>query len=277
MSTMTRVSKRQPCPVCRKTDWCLIGKSLVACMRVTSPRPKTFKDGSVGYLHPLDGSVIVIPPKKEREKVNIDCAKLLEEWAGREIPTHGVKKYAEMLGVSHQSLLVLGCQPAPYWGTFAFPMRDGNNHIVGIRLRNEEGRKWAQTGSHQGLFIPQMEYTGYLYIVEGPTDTAAAVTMGVFAIGRPSCMGGVFDLIATIKRLHIRRAVVVADTDQDKQRPDGTTFNPGVDGAERLAEQLGIPNCTLLLPSKDMRDFLKQGGTQETLNYLTNQCIWRHV
>jgi len=69
--------------------------------------------------------------------------------------------------------------------------------------------------------------------------------------------------------------VIVADTDDDKIRDDGTHFNPGADGACSLAEHLGIPNCTLLLPVKDMRDFVTLGGTNAMLNQLVAQCVWR--
>jgi hypothetical protein len=154
-------------------------------------------------------------------------------------------------------------------------MRNGSNAIVGVRLRSGTGRKWAVKGSHQGLFIPQTDPSPMAYLVEGPTNTAAALSMGVFAIGRPNNVGGVFDIQALIKNLKIKRVVIVADTDDDKIRDDGTHFNPGADGACSLAEHLGIPNCTLLLPVKDMRDFVTLGGTNAMLNQLVAQCVWR--
>lgn len=277
MSQFLRVSKKFPCVICNHTDWCMIGRSVVVCMRVTSSRPTTAKDGSTGYLHPLsaDAPARHFPRHEKANALVLDAGKKMAEWT-RNLCHVLITPLADSLGVSVRALDYLDVTAAPYWKTWAFPMRNGNNAIVGIRLRNEQGHKWAERGSHQGLFLPQCEPQPTVYLVEGPTDTAAALTLGVFAIGRPSCNGGIFDLQAAIKRLKIRRAVIVADTDSDKLRDDGTHYNPGVDGAMGLSEHLGIPNCTLLLPCKDIRQFLKQGGDRATLEYLVSQCVWRN-
>lgn len=276
MSEMLRVSKKNPCPICKKYDWCLIGKSSVMCMRVLSTRSKTMADGSVGYLHRTDGSTYVKPnePRKAPERVR-DWGDMLKEWRerlGSDVPS----LYASKIGLPVSALAPLGAQRAPYPDTVAFPMRNGSNAIVGVRLRNGEGKKWAVTGSHQGLFIPQGFPSGHTaYFVEGPTNTAAGLAMGVLTIGRPNNVGGVFDINDLIKNTSIRKAVIVGDTDRDKFRPDGSHYNPGADGANALAEHLKIPNCTLLLPVKDMREFHSLGGNKQMLDNLVNQCVWR--
>jgi hypothetical protein len=86
-----------------------------------------------------------------------------------------------------------------------------------------------------------------------------------------------FDIQRFISQLKVKRAVIIGDSDEDKVRENGTHFNPGVDGAIGLSEVLGIPNCVLLLPCKDMRQFLKQGGDRATLELLTSQCLWRGI
>jgi hypothetical protein len=58
-------------------------------------------------------------------------------------------------------------------------MNDGKRSVIGIRLRNDLGRKWAVTGSRQGLFLPGPHPGQTVLIVEGPTDAAAAVDLGV--------------------------------------------------------------------------------------------------
>ena len=94
-------------------------------------------------------------------------------------------------------------------------------------------------------------------------------------MGRPNNCGGVNQIKDLVKRLGIKEAVIVADTDRDKFRPDGSHYNPGADGACALSQHIGVRNCTLLLPVKDMRDFVAEGGTLDTLNYMVNQCVWR--
>ncbi len=275
MSSMLRVSKANPCPICEKDDWCLLGKSLVMCMRVQSVRAKTLSDGSVGYLHRLDGSVVLVPerPKKVEEDIK-DWQHLLDGWKqqlGRDVPDLACSK----LGLSRDAMGLLGCQRAPWPETLAFPMRDGCNRIVGVRLRNAKGQKWAVSSSHQGLFIPQCDPQPVAFFVEGPTNAAAGLSLGVFAVGRPNNVGGVFQINELVTRLKIRKAVIIGDTDVDKQRPDGSKFNPGADGACALSENIKIPHCTLLLPTKDMRDFKTMGGTAKMLNLLVDQCIWK--
>lgn len=283
MSQMARVSKENPCKICSRTDWCIYGLDVSVCMRIPSPRSKTFIDGSVGYIHALDGATPVrefARHKAARELPILNPDLKLKKWK-REIGHACLPVLATQLGVSFQSLFYLGCQRTNYYKTWAFPMRNASNAIVGIRLRSEDGNKWAEKGSHQGLFLPQMDPQPTVYLVEGPTDTAAALTLGVFAIGRPSCNGGVTDLLPALKRLGIRKAVIVADTDNDKERldankqPTGEFYNPGVDGAMNLSEQLVITNCTLLLPCKDIRQFLIQGGTKKLLESMTANCVWR--
>ena len=153
-------------------------------------------------------------------------------------------------------------------------MRDGEGHICGIRLRRPDGSKFAVMGSKQGLFIPCMQLTkGFVWLVEGPTDVAAMIDIGIYAIGRPSCSGGVNEVIATIRRMKIERAVVVADNDQDKELA-GRKYNPGFDGGRRLAEQLPIPHCIMSFPCKDAREFKNLGGSMEQLTALADNQIW---
>src|SRR5690349_16188346 len=47
----TRVSKRQPCPICHKSDFCEVSSDgqTVHCMRIASNQPLAFRQG--GWLH----------------------------------------------------------------------------------------------------------------------------------------------------------------------------------------------------------------------------------
>lgn len=275
MSTMQRVTAKRPCPICKKTDWCLIGKTVVLCMRAYSPKSKTLADGSVGYLHSTSDEVYIYTPNPKEERRTIPCREILSGWNSR-LGFRGVNRLAESLSVTEASLLDMGCQPAPYFETFGFPMQNGSGHIVGIRLRNLTGAKWAERGSHQGLFVPQTRREGSLFIVEGPTDAAAAVMLGVNVIGRPSCSGGVFDIMKFISEHKINRVVIVADSDRDRVS-NGRVLNPGNQGASALSVTLKVPHCTVMLPCKDMREFVKGGGTINLLDYIVSQCIWRNT
>ncbi len=278
MSELTRVSKRRPCGVCGKSDWCLMGRSLAICMRVQSSRQKTFSDGSVGWMHRIDGGPLPLPqPRKpEAEKPVVDMADLMSRWM--KFTTDKDRNFlAKDLCVTASSIAVLGAAKRDDC-TWAFPMRDPANYIVGIRLRGNDGKKWAVTGSHQGMFMPQWPepiLPPVVFLPEGPTNTAAVLSLGRFAIGRPSSNGAVLSVAEAVKRYQFKKAIIVADTDPDRIREGGTHFNPGADGAALLASKLTIPNCTLLLPCKDMRDFIRNGGDAATLDYMVSQCVWR--
>jgi hypothetical protein len=142
-------------------------------------------------------------------------------------------------------------------------MVSGVGKCVGIRLRAEDGRKWSVRGGHEGIFVPRGT-ARVAYIVEGPTDLAACLTLGLWGIGRPSCRGSVAHTQVAINRLHIQRAILVSDND-----------GPGIEGAKALASELQIPIAAMLLPAKDLRQFLAYGGTRMLLDSLERQLVWR--
>jgi hypothetical protein len=229
-------------------------------MRVQSNRPSKGEAG--GWLHPLDTDRVELPPK-EPKKPTIDAAQIISDWAER-TKAEWVQAFAKQLGVSYTALACLGCCWSPGHRAWAFPMKDGHERTVGIRLRSVDGKKWAVPGSHAGLFIPQTKCNNTGYICEGPTDTAAAVSLGVFAIGRPSCQGGVAHITTLFTRKQIVRAVIMCDNDK-----------PGLIGASRLQGELKIPSCIMVPPTKDVREFLGMGGDQTLLNSLLAPLVWR--
>lgn len=274
MTAMRRVSRSRPCEQCKKTDWCLYGVDALICMRTPSPKPKVFSDGSTGWVH-MTGSR-PLPPlaRKSEPQTTLSVEDTLKRWKRTAPGNRSVDDLANILKLSADSLRMLDCMQSDQVGVWAFPMRGGNNGFTGIRLRSESGKKWSVVGSHPGLFLPQCEAQQEAIICEGPTDTAAALTMGAFAIGRPSCNGGVADLIAAIKRLRIRRVTIVADCDKDRERDNGQRWNPGLDGARALSKLLPIPNRIVTLPCKDLRDFVRRGGDIATFNAIANQLVW---
>ena len=258
-----RTTKRKLCPICEHPDWCSVSEdgSVVVCMRVESPKP--CKSG--GWFHNLKEPVQYKPtPKKARPVPVRDFAAL----AGQYIENlRHIDKLAEELGVSTRSLERLD---VGWNGNITIPMRDGREKIIGIRIRGSKG-KWCVEGSRQGLFWPEGVYSGsdyQLVIAEGPTDVAALLTMGFDAIGRPSCMGGTVHVIEFLKGCR-RDVIIMADKDPPKERPDGSAWFPGQEGAVRLAKAILplVRSLKIVKPPfhKDVRAWHKAGATRGTL------------
>lgn len=238
------VTRQTRCPVCGRPDWCQLGKFAVKCMRVESAKP--CKSG--GWYHKYAEQAPVFRPTLPPPGINATA--MLLKWA-ENTPAAALGKLATSLGVSDDSLASLNAAWASQHRAWAFPMRDGYNNIVGIRLRAEDGRKWAVRGSRSGIFWPATDPQPDVFVTEGPTDTAAALTLGLFALGRPNCNTGGTELRQACRQLSIRRVVMVSDND-----------DPGVNGADRIAKEIALPHCFWCPPAKDIRDFLQLGGTR---------------
>lgn len=277
-SEWRRVSTAHPCPVCGKPDWCGVhadGRRAI-CMRVASDRPA--RNG--GWIHSLADSVdvdrILSPPKPVPKRTLDDAEGLLRRWR-ESTEDQDVEGLAGLLGVSVRSLHDLGAAWAPIHGAWAFPMRDGCCAITGIRLRANDGRKWAVRGSRAGLFFdPFTPFRGTLLVCEGPTDTAAAMTLGYVAVGRPSCRGQ-DDLLRVFLRGHVGDVVIVSDNDAPHERPDGSSWRPGLEGALDLARALRRPCRLLVPPLKDIRQWLLSGASHSDVEAAIRDAAWLNV
>lgn len=187
---------------------------------------------------------------------------MIESWTAK-TKLEWIDRLGEKLGILPDALRALDCAWCASQTAWAFPMRDGDDSIIGIRLRNGSGQKWAVKGSRQGIFIPRFPVTPTVCICEGPTDTATAISMGIFAVGRPSCCCGNDQIKAAFERLNVRRALIISDNDK-----------PGVDGAVRLAADLQIPTCTFVPPAKDLREFVRNGGTLQLIETIAKDLVW---
>ncbi len=100
--------------------------------------------------------------------------------------------------------------------------------------------------------------------MEGPTDTAAAISCGLFAIGRPSCSSGVHEILQLIRTCRtIHEVIIISDND-----------GPGRNGALALQKLLKVKSCVVTLPCKDMREFHKIGGNAEMIDYIVADTVW---
>jgi len=260
-----RVTKKDPCQICGKPDFCDYAPEadLILCMRVESDWPSTNSMG--GWIHRRDGSAprLYVPPKKVVDEKPAEVGPMWLRWF-EATNYERLNTLAQSLGVSADALCALGCA----WNgrAWAFPMKDSESRIIGIRLRNDEGQKWAVKGSKQGLFIPEVDPQKTLYIVEGPTDCAAALSIGLYAIGRPSCLG-CEDMIAQfIRAKKVSRAVIVADNDE-----------PGLRGAAKLRSKLPVSSCLWTPPCKDMRAFVNLGGDALLIESSVKDLIWERA
>jgi len=253
-----RVSRASPCPQCGKPDWCSVGDYGVVCMRVQSAKP--VKNG--GWFHPFDGArgrPVQPPPRRQPPAINATA--LHRGWLASTTPG-AVAAFAATLGLSGPSLAAVGAAWAPPHAAWAFPMCDGYGNVIGIRLRNERG-KFAVRGSRQGIFLSTVPAQKTLFVCEGPTDTAAAAELGLFAAGRPNCCCGGLEVRTYARRHECARAVVVSDNDK-----------PGLDGARRVGRELRLCHAIYVPPAKDLREFCRLGGTRSMIENTLKQTVW---
>jgi hypothetical protein len=240
-------------------------------MRVESKRPA--KSG--GWYHFYDEEHPYIPQRPANRSIPsvVDLGAMLARWRMNTSPAQ-IESLAGQLGVTVSSLRTLGCCWADKHNAWAFPMHDSNRNVIGIRLRNNDGKKWAVIGGKGGLFTPSAEHwQDTVFLPEGPTDTAALISMGFYAWGRPNCMAGNEIIKEAVKLYHIRKAVIVSDNDELKQVGDKEQ-RPGLVGAKKLKSEIGIKSVIFIPPTKDIRDYLKNGATKEMVMTIINKKVW---
>ena len=184
------------------------------------------------------------------------------DWLAATTPRH-LAEFALELGLSVAAFKAAGAAWAAPHAAWAFPMCDGYGNTLGIRLRANDGRKFAVRGSKQGIFIAKVPPQPTLFVCEGPTDTAAAVELGLFAVGRPNCCCGGADIKIFARRHQCHRVVVVSDNDK-----------PGLDGARKVGAEIGLPFAVYVPPAKDLREFVRLGGTRTMIENTLNNTVW---
>lgn len=284
------VGSSSPCPVCRKPDWCSVSVDglAVICMRRKDGSLKPTRNG--GYLHLLGAgrspgsahrvrSVAISSSKPCRH----DFPALARRFHSAVRPER-LAGLAGSLGLLPSSLLRLGigwasaaeleacatsCRGPGCW---SFPMVDASGRVRGFRLRAPDGRKYAVAGGTEGLFVPgELTDVSRLLVSEGPTDCCALLDLGFATVGRPSCMGGVRDLVELVRRLQPAEIAIVADRDE-----------PGLRGADALADEL-VLYCRIVRvvtpPAgvKDAREWKLSGATAADVNQVIEAApVRRH-
>ena len=263
---MLRVSRRNPCPICGRPDWCGVSSdgSVCICMRIEEGAIKQTRNG--GWLHQLRESDPTPSVRRIRKvRINspnrlwIDFGRMAAEFAAAVNITE-LQDFADELGLSVEGLVRLGIGWCAEHRAWSFPMRNADIRVRGIRLRSWVGRKWAIKGSHDGLFLPSNpDPSEVLVICEGQTDAAAVLDLGFNVVGRPSCTGGARMLIDFVKAHRPGTVVIVRDAD-----------GPGRRGAKSLASAL-LPYVARLKvieppsPHKDIRAWKLSGATHDDM------------
>ncbi len=246
LADFVRVTPGRPCPICARRKYCLVDRASatdparVICTKVESK----IQWGEAGWLHVLRDDGRRNPDAPRVRRVVIDGSRsrfgdLAGGFQSAAAPS-AIAGIARGLGLApgslarlgigwadRESLLQLGtsCRGRGCW---TFPMMDAAASVVGIRLRTEDGFKYAIAGGKQGLFIPTgLDTPDRLFVAEGATDTAALLDLGFAAVGRPSCNSGARILVGLVNSLRPSEIVIVGDGDE-----------PGIRGAESLTAVL---------------------------------------
>jgi hypothetical protein len=267
-SGWVRVSRRQPCPVCQKPDWCLLRSDGTAaiCARVESDR----RAGDAGWLHLLVEQHA--RPCRPERLAAIYCSSNRVDWQGlsvrcvESLTADRLHALAQTLGVGVDGLRRLRVGWLDSQRCWTFPMCDSMGRIVGVKRRFLNGDKRTLRGGREGLFVPHdlPERVPALAICEGLSDTAAALSLGLIAVGRPSCLGCVAHCVHLARQREVQSVAVIADNDA-----------PGIAGARRLAIALRpyVPDVRVAIPPlKDLREWVRGGATQGEVIELIEQA-----
>jgi len=252
------VSKKQPCPICKKTDWCSLSSDgrKVVCPRI---RSNVYLKGA-GFLHKVEYNGVDPKEKvsiKRRSNMSINW-KALSQLYEKKLSYDKGEQLSIELGVAMRYF--------PPWHVgwdseaWTIPAYNGDREMVGIQRRFPDGEKLWVSRSKNGLFIPEMKNIwGAIFITEGFSDGIAVSTLGARVIGRPNCQTGV----GFIKRFihinkNVREVVVVSDND-----------TVGVAGSARLMREISaqVTTSRVIVPEdyKDARKWIEAGATLNDL------------
>lgn len=245
---------RELCPVCGRARRCKSNSSrdVVLCFRQTEEQINGFRrikqtGECCTYVRtgsPADDGSPATPTKG-------DWRRKAEDFAAR-LPRAKLVALAKKLHVAPDALKRINVGWNERQFVFTFPEADASGQIVGIIRRWIDGRQKAMHKCRRGLVLPdQLDRSKPLLIVEGASDTAAALTVGLQAVGRPNARGGVAHLAELLTDAS-GDIIIVGENDK---KADGSW--PGRDGAKAvagaLARRLGRP-IACALPTADVKD-----------------------
>jgi hypothetical protein len=180
----------------------------------------------------------------------------------------------ESIGLAWHVLDAIGIGWSQQHSAYTFPMYDADRRVIGIRVRYDNGEKKAVRGSRNGLFLvsqPELVTVSsdVILIPEGPTDTAACLSLGFNVIGRPFNVGGMDDLARILLDYPKHRVVVVGDND-----------DAGTRGVEAACSRIGKSReVRFVYPPtrfKDIRQWHINGAVHaDVVRLINNTTAWR--
>lgn len=263
-----RPRKGETCFACGKADWCLISDTGTQCLCKRIESPMRWKDA--GFLHAQDGASGAAVDlkgyaKNEPKPRFIDCDAVLQRYL-QDTTRERVARFADLIGVSSESLRALGARWSVRHEAWAFPLSNHERKVVGIRYRTESGEKFSMKGGSEGVFLPTSEPARTIYMPEGPTDTAALLSIGLYAIGRPNNSNGATLVRRLLGLLKPAELIVIADRDA-----------AGRDGAARFVADMAW-TCRVVSPPrhKDVRQWVNAGATAAAIECVARSARYTH-
>lgn len=274
-----RVTRAEPCPICKRTRYCTrsVAGDAVHCTKAQSDIAT-----ERGWIHKLGGDIPELPFREatKEERPSIDWSERARNCFERGIER--LHELAEQLHVSEHALRQLGVGRG--WDSWAgrafwsFPERSPEGKTTGIVRRFEDGKKLYMKWSRPGIYFEKnwRQHFGPIFLPEGGSGTAALITLGVSAIGRPSNISEIKPLIAMLRRDR-RRVIVLGDNDEHPEKRGEQSHCPsncggcnhcfpGWYGAKATADRLNRVFrgrvSWLMVPGgvKDSRDWLIEHG-----------------
>ncbi len=203
----------------------------------------------------IKSNIVSEPPSSEELNTRA-------EYLRRELTDGDLASLAAQLGVTAESLTRIGMGWSSKKESYSFPERDAAGKVVGITYRSRNGETKAGKGGKRGLTIPSNvnELQRPMLIVEGATDTAACILLGIAVIGVPSAGGTRASTEELVTLLADEPEVIVVGENDTKS--DGRW--PGRDGAKKLAG-----NLTTLL-EREVRWALVPDGVKDICAWLNS-------
>ncbi len=177
---------------------------------------------------------------------------------------------AALLGVEVDVLerLRVGWRPSgerTLAGGWTWPERDAAGRVLGVQVRlpaGEERRFEQVKGGKIGLYYPAdlPERPDVLVVCEGGSDCAAALGLGLPAVGLHAAGAGVNLLVDLVRRVRPGRVLVLGDDD-----PAGRS---SAEKVQKALEAAGVPAAMAFPPAghKDARSAIQAGAwTREHL------------
>jgi hypothetical protein len=259
MDGWIRVSASSPCPICGKDSNCSTSEDgkAVYCGRVESNR-KQNKGGQ--WLHFLDdgqntyrSKPIVAPsPKAEKKSTGKGKFKSFQRYVQEsKVHPHWVQHYC----VPQEIWKRLGCYGDEQALCTPEHPPECFDAVCGVFVR-KRGHRFSVTGSERGVTmsrIPSRDSIGVL-LVEGASDTGAALAAGLDVIGRHGKGQFLTELMGWLSGVGDGPIILVVERDHQDTEKQAAFFNEECIRAQELSNLLRRP-IFVSSPPEGHKDF----------------------